>query len=308
MGGHSDAHHDSHHGSTASYGRAFALSIGLNLAIVLSQLIYGWLANSTALIADAGHNFSDVLGLALAWGAIWLAKKRPDSRYTFGLRGASILAALANATLLLCASAWIVWEAAHRLLNPAPVAGATVFIVATVGAVINGFSAWLFMAGSRSDLNIRSAFLHMIGDAGISAAVAVSGLIILWTGWHWVDPALSISVVLLIVYSTWGLLRASVQLALGAVPAGVDILRIERYLARLAGVVSVGDLHVWALSTTENALTVHLTMPNGHPGDDFLSDVAKTLAHDYAIHHTTIQINLDNAMRLCALTSPESTP
>ncbi|MCX8565732.1 MAG: cobalt-zinc-cadmium efflux system protein [Glomeribacter sp. 1016415] len=305
MVGHSHAHHE-HHRPAASYGRAFALSIGLNLAIVLSQLIYGWLANSTALIADAGHNFSDVLGLILAWGAIWLAKKQPNPRYTFGLRGASILAALANAVLLLGASGWIVWEAVPRFMHPAPVAGATVFIVATVGAVINGFSAWLLMSGSRHDLNIRSAFLHMVGDAAISLAVAISGLIILWTGWHWVDPALSIGVVLLIVYSTWGLLRASLQLALGAVPANVNLLHIEHYLAGLPGVVNVCDLHVWALSTTENALTAHLSMPAGHPGDDFLTAVTQTLAHEYSIHHVTLQINLDNTMRVCALTSPEA--
>lgn len=297
--GHGGHHH--HQAPQAGQGRTFALAVGLNLVIVVVQAVYGFLAHSTALLADAGHNLSDVLGLLLAWGAVWLGTRQPSSRYTFGLGSSSILASLANAALLLFACGAIVLEAIQRLLNPAPVAGFDVFVVATLGLVVNGFSAWLFMRGSKEDLNVRGAFLHMAADAAISAAVAVSGLAILYTGWSWIDPLMSLVVVSVIVYGTWGLGRDAMRLAMAAVPSTVDMPRIERYLSDLPGVDDVHDLHVWALSTTENAMTVHLVMRQGHPGDAFVDGVVKTLRDDYAMHHATLQVELGTTEHRCAL-------
>ncbi|HEY2022047.1 cation diffusion facilitator family transporter, partial [Paraburkholderia sp.] len=237
--------HHHHQAPQAGQGRAFAIAVGLNLLIVVVQAVYGFIAHSTALLADAGHNLSDVLGLLLAWGAVWLGTHKPSERYTFGLGSSSILASLANAALLLFACGAIVLEAVQRLLNPAPVAGLDVSIVATLGMVVNGFSAWLFMRGSKEDLNVRGAFLHMAADAAISAAVAVSGLAILFTGANWLDPVMSIVVVGVIVVGTWGLGRDAMRLAMGAVPPGVDKPGIEQYLAGLPGVTDVHDLHVW---------------------------------------------------------------
>jgi len=274
------------------------------VAMVVLQAVYGVIAHSTALLADAGHNLSDVLGMLLAWCAIWLGKRRPSARYTYGLRGSSILASLANAALLLVATGAIAWEAVQRLFDPAPVAGLAVFFVAIAGIAINGFSALLFMKGSKDDLNIRGAFLHLVGDAAVSAAVAVSGLLVLYTGWNWLDPAMSLVVVLVIVYGTWGLLRESVRLSLNAVPERVDTVRIARYLAGLPGVTGVHDLHVWALSTTENSLTVHLVMPAGHPGDRYLEAVVETLNHEHAVHHATLQIDMGAHEHPCALEMP----
>ncbi|WP_250526123.1 cation diffusion facilitator family transporter [Caballeronia sp. GAWG2-1] len=293
--------HHHHHAPQAGQGRTFALAVGLNVLIVIVQAVYGFLAHSTALLADAGHNLSDVLGLLLAWGAVWLGTRRPSARYTFGLGSSSILASLANAALLLFACGAIVLEAVQRLLNPAPVAGLDVFIVATLGMVVNGFSAWLFMRGSKEDLNVRGAFLHMAADAAISAAVAVSGLVILFTGMSWLDPVMSIVVVAVIVYGTWGLGRDAMRLAMAAVPPSVDLARIEGYLTRLPGVRNVHDLHVWALSTTENALTVHLVMPQGHPGDAFVQGVVTTLRSDYSMHHSTLQVELGMSCHECVL-------
>ncbi|SAK70154.1 cation transporter [Caballeronia temeraria] len=296
------AHGHHHHGAPQEgQGRTFALAVGLNVLIVVVQGIYGFLAHSTALLADAGHNLSDVLGLLLAWGAVWLGKRQPNARYTFGLGSSSILASLANAALLLFACGAIVLEAIQRLINPAPVAGFDVFIVATLGMVVNGFSAWLFMRGSKEDLNVRGAFIHMAADAAISAAVAVSGLIILFTGASWLDPLMSLIVVSVIVYGTWGLGRDAMRLAMAAVPPSVDMPRIERYLNQLPGVRDVHDLHVWALSTTENALTVHLVMPQGHPGDVFVQDVVTTLRSEYAMHHATVQVEFGEACHACVL-------
>jgi cobalt-zinc-cadmium efflux system protein len=293
--------HHHHHAPQAGQGRTFALAVGLNVLIVAVQAVYGVLAHSTALLADAGHNLSDVLGLLLAWGAVWLGQRRPSARYTFGLGSSSILASLANAALLLFACGAIVLEALQRLFNPAPVAGLDVFVVATLGLVVNGFSAWLFMRGSKEDLNVRGAFLHMAADAAISAAVAVSGLVILFTGWSWLDPLMSLVVVSVIVVGTWGLGRDAMRLAMAAVPPGVDTARIRAYLVALPGVSDVHDLHVWALSTTENALTVHLVMPGGHPGDVFVQKVVTTLKADYAMHHSTVQIEFGSACQACVL-------
>jgi len=298
---HGPGGHHHHHAPQAGQGRTFALAVGLNVLIVVVQAVYGVLAHSTALLADAGHNLSDVLGLLLAWCALWLGTRRPNARYTFGLGSSSILASLANAALLLFACGAIMLEAIQRLFNPAPVAGLDVFIVAMLGLVVNGFSAWLFMRGGKEDLNVRGAFLHMAADAAISAAVAVSGLVILYTGMYWIDPAMSIIVVAVILYGTWGLGRDAMRLALAAVPPGIDTARIEDYLAALPGVRGVHDLHVWALSTTENALTVHLVMPQGHPGDAFLQGVVATLRRDYAMHHATLQVDFAYADGGCVL-------
>ena len=299
--GHDHKGHHHHHAPQAGQGRTFAIAVGLNVVIVIVQAVYGFIAHSTALLADAGHNLSDVLGLLLAWGAVWLGTRKPSERYTFGLGSSSILASLANAALLLFACGAIVLEAVQRLLNPAPVAGFDVFIVATIGLVVNGFSAWLFMRGSKEDLNIRGAFLHMAGDAGISAAVAVSGLVILYTGASWIDPVMSILVVAVIVAGTWGLGRDAMRLAMAAVPPGVDKPRIEKYLADLPGVTDVHDLHVWALSTTENAMTAHIVMPAGHPGDVFVDGIVGTLRRDYAMHHATLQVEMGTTEHHCAL-------
>lgn len=298
---HGPGGHHHHHAPQAGQGRTFALAVALNVLIVVVQAIYGVLAHSTALLADAGHNLSDVLGLLLAWGAVWLGARRPNARYTFGLGSSSILASLANAALLLFACGAIVLEAVQRLLNPSPVAGLDVFIVALLGLVVNGFSAWLFMRGGKEDLNVRGAFLHMAADAAISAAVAVSGLVILYTGWNWIDPVMSIVVVAVILYGTWGLGRDAMRLAMAAVPPGIDTARIQGYLSALPGVRSVHDLHVWALSTTENALTVHLVMPQGHPGDAFLQGIVATLRRDYAMHHATVQVDFGDACAECVL-------
>ncbi|OWJ59226.1 cation diffusion facilitator family transporter [Paraburkholderia caledonica] len=305
--GHSHAHaghHHHHHAPVAGHGFAFALAVALNVAIVVIQALYGVLAHSTALLADAGHNLSDVLGLLLAWGAAWLTTRRPSARYTFGYGSSSILASLANAALLLFACGVIVAEAIGRLMNPAPVAGLAVFVVATVGVVVNGVSAWLFMRGQKEDLNIRGAFLHMAADAGVSAAVAISGLVILYTNWTWLDPLMSLLVVAVVVYGTWGLLRDSVRLALNAVPSGVDLQSIRDYLADLPGVEGVHDLHVWALSTTGNALSVHLVMPAGHPGDERLDGIVLALRERFSMQHATLQVDLGTTSHRCAMEHP----
>jgi len=297
-------HHHHHHAPVAGHGFAFALAVALNVAIVVIQALYGVLAHSTALLADAGHNLSDVLGLLLAWGAAWLTTRRPSARYTFGYGSSSILASLANAALLLFTCGVIVAEAIGRLMNPAPVAGLAVFVVATVGVVVNGISAWLFMRGQKEDLNIRGAFLHMAADAGVSAAVAISGLVILYTNWTWLDPLMSLLVVAVVVYGTWGLLRDSVRLALNAVPSGVDLQSIRDYLADLPGVEGVHDLHVWALSTTGNALSVHLVMPAGHPGDERLDGIVLALRERFSMQHATLQVDLGTTSHRCAMEHP----
>ncbi|MFL9863997.1 cation diffusion facilitator family transporter [Paraburkholderia fungorum] len=300
----SHAGHSHAHAPAAGHGRAFALAVALNLVIVVIQAIYGVIAHSTALLADAGHNLSDVLGLLLAWGAAWLATRRPSARYTFGYGSSSILASLANAGLLLFACGVIVAEAIGRLMNPAPVAGLVVFVVATVGVIVNGFSAWLFMRGQKEDLNIRGAFLHMAADAGISAAVAISGLVILYTNWTWLDPVMSLLVVAVVVYGTWGLLRDSVRMALDAVPPGVDLQPIRDYLAGQPGVTDVHDLHVWALSTTGNALSAHLVMPAGHPGDESIDGIVIALRERFSMQHATLQVDLGTTEHHCAMGHP----
>jgi cobalt-zinc-cadmium efflux system protein len=282
--------HGHHHTPPADAGRAFVLAIGLNTAFVVIEFIYGFIANSTALMADAGHNLSDVLGLVLAWGAAMLAKSAPTRRFTYGLRGSSILAALGNALLLMVACGAIALEAAERFAHPEPVAATTVSIVAAVGVLVNGFSAWLFMAGSKGDINIRGAYQHMAADAALSLGVVVSGLLVMYTGWTWLDPAVSLVIVVIIVVGTWSLLKESIQMALAGVPAGVDATAITAFLASQQGVTEVHDVHIWPMSTTENALTAHLVVPAGYPGDAVIDEIVTHLREDFAIHHCTLQV------------------
>lgn len=298
---HGFGHHHHHMPDPANHGRAFALAIGLNTLFVAIEFIYGFIAHSTALMADAGHNLSDVLGLVLAWGAAMLARSAPKGRYTYGLRGSSILAALGNGLLLMIACGAIALEAVQRFLEPAPVQGLTVSIVAAIGVAINGFSAWLFMAGSKGDLNVRGAYLHMAADAALSLGVVISGLVIMATRWTWIDPAVSLAIVLVIVLGTWSLLRESVQLSMAAVPPGVDAGAVRDYLSRQPGVKEVHDLHIWAMSTTENALTAHVVMPGGYPGDRVLDEMVAKLRSDFAIHHCTLQVEEGTTHHGCAL-------
>ncbi len=298
--GHGHGHHH-HHAPAPGHGRAFALAIGLNTVFVAIEFIYGFLAGSTALMADAGHNLSDVLGLVLAWGAALLAKRAPSARYTYGLRSSSILAALANALLLLLACGAIGLEAVQRIATPHPVEAVTVSVVAAIGVAVNGFSAWLFMAGSKGDLNIRGAYLHMAADAAISLGVVVSGLVIMGTGWTWLDPAVSLVIVLVIVWGTWSLLRESLQMAMAAVPDSIDAEEIQRFLAACPGVAEVHDLHIWAMSTTETALTAHLVMPGGYPGDGAIDAIVAELREKHGIHHCTLQVEEGTTAHNCAL-------
>ncbi len=287
---HAHDHHAHDHHAPRDFSRAFAFGIVLNLVFVAVEATYGILADSLSLLADAGHNLGDVLALALAWGASVLARRRPSQRYTYGLRSSSILAALLNATLLLLVTGAIVWEGIQRLMNPVEVAGNTVIWVALAGIVVNTASALLFMRGREHDLNARGAFLHMAADAGVSLGVVVAGIGILFTGWLWLDPLAGLAIAVAIVWSTWGLLRDSVALALAAVPEHIDPSAVRVYLSKLKGVSEVHDLHIWAMSTTETALTVHLVMPGGHPGDTFTGEICSALRERYRVHHATVQI------------------
>ena len=306
---HTHAHSEHHHSHSVpkSQGLAFASAIVLNSAFVIVEFSYGFMANSTALMADAGHNLSDVLGLLLAWGAAILSRKLPNERYTYGLRSTSIMAALINAMFLLMACGAIAWEAIHRFSQPPLVPGLTVTVVAGIGIVINGLSAWLFVKGSKTDLNIRGAYLHMAADAMVSLGVAVGGIAMLYTDWFWLDPVVSLVIVLVIVISTWGLLRESMQLALVAVPAHIDVSEVATYLRQCQGVTDLHDLHVWGMSTTESALTTHLVMPAGYPGDAFMDTIVKTLKERFSIQHCTLQVEQGTTHHACALHPSSST-
>jgi cobalt-zinc-cadmium efflux system protein len=273
----------------------FAIATALNVALVVIQVFYGVVAHSVALLADAGHNFGDALGLVIAWGAHIIARLNPTARYTYGFRSASILAALLNGVILLVATGAIAWEAIGRLFEPNEVAGMTVMIVAAIGIIINGFSAWLLMSGQKGDLNIHGAFLHMAADAAVSLGVVLAGGLILLTGWNWLDPVVSIAISLVIVWGTWGLLREAINHSLDAVPAEIDPEEVAKFLGGLPDVDSVHDLHVWRMSTTETALTCHLVMPKGHPGDNFLQKLYDQLHDKFEIVHPTVQIELGNA-------------
>ena len=311
---HGADHHDHHHGdhaghrhgpgqahAPASFGRAFAVGIALNLAYVAAEAFYGVVSHSIALIADAGHNLGDVLGLAAAWGAAILVRRRPSGRYTYGFRSTSILVALANAVILLVATGGIVWEALRRLVEPEPAAGLTMIVVGAIGIVVNGGTALLFASGRRYDLNIRGAFLHMAADALVTLGVVAAGAAMLATGWLWLDPAVSLAIGLVIVVGTWSLLRDAVNLALAAVPLGVDHEAVEAYLRGLDGVTEVHDLHIWALSTTDTALTAHIVRNERRSDGELIERVASGVRKRFQIGHATVQLETPEIAQTCAL-------
>ncbi|WP_338307924.1 cation diffusion facilitator family transporter [Bradyrhizobium sp. TM233] len=297
--GHGHDHSHGHVHAPAKFGKAFAIGIALNTALVVAEAVYGYLGNSTALLADAGHNLSDVLGLVVAWGASIAARRAPSGRFTYGFRASTILAALANAVFLLVATGAIGWEAILRLREPEPVAGVTVMVVAGIGILINGFTAMLFASGRKDDINIEGAYLHMAADAAVSLGVVVSAALIIWTGWLWLDPLTSLVICATILWSTTSLLRGSIDMSMAAVPKGTDLAAIRAFLLARPGVSAIHDLHVWPISTTETALTCHLVMPAG-TGDAFLMETAQLLKTTHRIGHTTLQVEThpDNG---CAL-------
>jgi cobalt-zinc-cadmium efflux system protein len=290
--GHAHAHA---HAPAAGQHRAFAIGIALNIAFVALEAIAGWRAGSLALLSDAGHNLGDVLGLALAWAGAWAAGRPSSPRYTWGWRRAALLAALANAGLLLAAVCAIAWEAIHRLQAPAPVDTGVVVAVAAAGIVINGLTAWWLSRGARHDVNMRGAFLHMVGDAAVSAGVVVGGLVVGATGWLRLDPAISLVIALLVGLSAVSLARQSFALSLDAVPASIDPVAVERHLRALPGVTGLHDLHVWPLGSAGAALSAHLEMPAGHPGDAFLSRARSSLHASFGIEHVTLQVETGGA-------------
>jgi cobalt-zinc-cadmium efflux system protein len=303
--GHAHGHGHTHGLTAGAFDRAMALGVGLNVAFVVIEVVAGMWAGSLALLADAGHNAGDVVGLLLAWGAAWLARLRPTARYTWGFRRATIYAALANAVLLLVACGAILWEAIHRLREPAPVAGWMVIGVAAAGAVVNSLAAMLFARG-HGDVNVRAAYLHMAADAAVSLGVALAGVAIAATGWTWIDPVTSIAIAVVIVVGTWGLFRESVDLALDAVPRGVDPAAITAALAELDGVREVHDLHVWGASTSEVSLTVHLVAINAANRDQLLDAAHDLLRTRFGIAHATIQIEGPAAGETCPQRPTES--
>ena len=278
-----------HYSPAGKYDQAFAIGIALNIGFVFIEAVFGVVSGSLALLADAGHNLSDVIGLLLAWGASYLSRRKPSKRHTYGWHGSSILAAMLNAVILLLAVGAIAWEAIKRLTHPAPVPGKTIITVAIIGMIINATTALLFRSGRRSDLNIRGAFLHMAADAAVSAGVAVAGAAILLSGWLWLDPLLSLLIAAVIMAGTWGLLRDSVNLALDAVPAGIDRGAVEAYLQSLPGVSAVHDLHIWGMSTSEAALTAHLVKATPNDDDALIAQASRELHERFKIAHTTLQ-------------------
>ncbi len=293
--------HNEHTHHHSGHDRAFAVGIVLNLGFVAIESVYGVLSHSMALLADAGHNLSDVLALALAWGASVLGRRGPSHRFTYGLGSTSILAALVNAMLLMLVVGGIAVEAAQRLTNPVPVATMTVIWVALCGIAVNTATALLFLRDREHDLNVKGAFLHMAADAAVSLGVVLAGVGMFYTGWTWLDPAMSLAIAAVIVGSTWGLLRDSVNLSLHAVPPRIDTGLIREYFSGLAGVAEFHDLHIWGMSTTETALTVHLVMPGGHPGDHLIAQVADELRERFGIGHATIQVETGDERHPCAL-------
>jgi cobalt-zinc-cadmium efflux system protein len=297
--------HHSHDHGPVNYRRAFAIAVGLNAVYILAEVVFGVWAGSLALLADAGHNLSDVLGLLLAWGAYVISGVRPTRHRTYGWRSTSILAALINAVILVVAVGGIAWEAIERFWEPQAVSGGTVIAVAGLGVVVNGLTAALFLADRKRDLNIRGAYLHMAADAGVSLAVVVAGLAMLWTSRPWIDPLVSLAVAVVILVSTWGLLRDSINLALHAVPRGIDPEAVDRFLRQIPGVVDVHDLHIWGMSTTETALTAHLIKPQVENEDALLGQIGRELHDRFGIEHTTLQIERNHDANLCRQLSPD---
>ncbi|OJW68356.1 MAG: cation transporter [Sphingomonadales bacterium 63-6] len=297
---HASGHGHSH--APADFGRAFAIGVVLNSIFVAVEAIYGFFSGSMALVADAGHNLSDVLSLLIAWGASIMAARPASARFTWGFKSSSILAALANAGLLLVAVGAILIETLHRFLEPAEVEGTTMIVVAGIGVVINTATAMLFMRGRKHDINIRGAFLHMAADALVSVGVVIAGILILLTGKNWIDPLTSLVIVAVIAWGTWGLLKDSVKMGLLAVPDRIDEAEVRNWLASLPGVSAVHDLHIWPMSTTDTAFTAHLVMPAGHPGDEFLNEIAHELDERWHIRHATMQVETgENCTLNCTL-------
>jgi cobalt-zinc-cadmium efflux system protein len=294
------AHAAGHAHRPKDFGTAFAIGTALNLGFVILEAVYGLLANSLALVADAGHNFGDVLSLVMAWAATVLARRAPSETHTYGLRRGTILAALANAMLLLVTVGAIAVEGVRRVIQPSEVAGMTIIVVAGAGIVVNGITAWFFAAGRKGDINLRAAFLHMTYDALVSLGVVAAGAVILLTGWTRLDPLVSLAVAVVILLGTWSLLRESVGMSLDAVPVGITTEEVGSFLKRQSGVSAIHDLHVWPISTTETALSCHCLMPGGHPGDEFLVRLALELHEQFGIGHATIQVEVDERV-FCAL-------
>lgn len=300
------SHHDHHHGhghghnhTPANYDRAFLIGMILNGGFVLAEFVFGFMANSVALVADAGHNLSDVLGLLLAWGASLLTRRKPSTRYTYGWRKSSVLAAFLNSVFLLLVTGAIVLESVQRLMHPDEVKGAIVIGVAAIGIVINTATALMFLSGRKGDMNIRAAFQHMAADAIVSLGVVVAGIVIMLTNWLWLDPAISLIISALIIFSTWELLKDSFNLAIDAVPGDIDGRAVRTFLSERPGVTQVHDLHIWSMSTVETALTAHLVMPAGHPGDGFLAQVCQELRDHFGIQHATLQIETGDSNYPC---------
>ena len=301
-----DHSHDHSHGHTGhvhatpppggKFSAAFAIGIALNLSFVVAEVLGGLWANSTALLSDAAHNLSDVLSLALAWGAAWLAGRRSSARYTYGYKGATIQAALLNAALLYAALGFILWETIDHLRHPVAVNGKSVMLLAGLGIAINGFTAWLFRHGQKSDVNVRGAYLHMLTDALVSFGVVLGGGLVMWTGWTWLDPIIGFGILAMIAVSSWGLLRDTVRLGLQAVPNGIDLAAVRAFLLRQPEVTSVHDLHIWSLSSGDHdtALTAHLVRPGGTDAA-WLARLAKGLETEFHIHHSTVQVE-DSAL------------
>jgi cobalt-zinc-cadmium efflux system protein len=305
--GHSHAGHShaGHSHAPANYNRAFAVGLVLNVGFVIAEFGGGFFAHSVALMADAGHNLSDVLGLLLAWGATIAAKRRPSRRKTYGWRKSSVLAAFLNAMFLMLVTGGIVLESLQRLAHPDVVQAPLLIGIAAIGIVINGATALMFLPDRQSDINIRAAFSHMLADALVSLGVVVAGIGILFTGWYWLDPVLSLVISGLIIWGTWSLLQESFHLVIDGVPPHVDERAVQVYLADRPAVVAVHDLHIWSISTTEVALTAHLVMSAGHPGDDFLAMTIGELAQDFGIHHATLQLELGDPAHPCRLASDD---
>lgn len=302
-GGHDHHHHGAggHVHAPTSFGRAFAIGIALNAAYVVAEVFYGLAAHSLALLADAGHNLGDVLGLVTAWGAVVLSKRKPGGRYTYGLRRSSILAALGNAIVLLVVTGGIAWEGVRRLVDPEPSAGSTIMIVAAAGIAVNGITAYLFMSGRKDDLNIKGAFLHMASDALVALGVVIAGALILWTGWLWLDPIISLVISVVIVAGTWSLLRDAANLSLDAVPEGIDQREVGTCLRELPGVTEIHDLHIWGLSTTEAALTAHLVRNDPVSDERLLHLAAEAMRERFKIGHATFQLETSAAAEACKL-------